>query len=91
MKIKIEKLTETEKHLLNLLRDVWDSNEFIIGVLNALKDDDERQEVIEFIESNENATTEEIDLLALDINQAREDNIIIDSFFADLKELAKHI
>lgn len=90
MKIKIDKLTETEKHLYKLLLSIWDDNDFIIGVLNALEDDDECKEVIEFIESKEKVTASEITLLSLDISQSR-DNIITDAFFADLEEIAKQI
>jgi hypothetical protein len=88
MKIKMEKLTESEKQLVELLSEIWNNNDFIIGVLNSLENDDERKEVIEFIESNETVTTEQIDLLSLEISGSRTD-IIRDSFYADLIELAK--
>jgi hypothetical protein len=90
MKIKIEKLSNTEKQLLELLSEIWDDSDFIVGVLNSLKDDDERKEVIEFIENNDDATSEQIVLLSLDISQSR-DNIIVDAFFKDLEEVAKYL
>lgn len=90
MKIKMEKLTETEKQLVELLSEIWNNNEFIIGVLNSLENDDERKEVIEFIESNEEVTTEQIDLLSLEINSSRTD-VIRDSFYTDFIEMAKGI
>ena len=80
MKIKMEKLSDTEKQLLELLSTIWDNPDFIVGVLNSLKDDDERKEIIEFIENNDDVTSEQIDLLSLDISQSR-DNIIVDAFF----------
>lgn len=88
MKIKMENLTETEKQLVELLSEIWNNNEFIIGVLNSLENDDERKEVIEFIESNEDVTTEQIDLLSLEISSSRTD-VIRDSFYTDFIEIAK--
>ena len=76
----MEKLSDTEKQLLELLSTIWDNPDFIVGVLNSLKDDDERKEIIEFIENNDDVTSEQIDLLSLDISQSR-DNIIVDAFF----------
>ena len=86
----MEKLSNTEKQLLELLSEIWDDSDFIVGVLNSLKDDDERKEVIEFIENNDDATSEQIVLLSLDISQSR-DNIIVDAFFKDLEEVAKYL
>lgn len=86
----MEKLSDTEKQLLELLSTIWNNPDFIVGVLNSLKDDDERKEVIEFVENNEDVTSEQIDLLSLDISQSR-DNIIVDAFFKDLEEIAKEI
>ena len=90
MIIKTEKLTITERQLAEMLSVIWDNNDFIVGVLNVLKNDDERNEVIEFIESNDDVTSEQIDLLSLNISQSR-DNLIRDSFLADLEEIAKEI
>ena len=90
MKIKMEKLSNTEKQLLELLSEIWDDSDFIVGVLNSLKDDDERKEIIEFIENNDDVTSEQIVLLSLDISQSRE-NIIVDAFFKDLEETAKYL
>ena len=61
-----------------------------MGALNSLKDDEEREEVIEFIESNEDVTASQITLLTLDINQSRS-NIIKDSCYTDLEETTTQI
>lgn len=90
MKIKVEKLTETEKKLYEMLLKIWDDTDFLVGALNSLVDDEEREEVIEFIESNEDVTASQITLLTLDISQSR-DNIIMDTFFKDLEEIAKEL
>lgn len=90
MKVKVDKLTETEKKLYEMLLKIWDDTDFLVGVLNSLKDDEEREEVIEFIESNDDVTSEQITLLSLDISQSR-DSIIRDSFFKGLEEISKEI
>lgn len=86
----MRKLTEVEKELVEKLRAIWNDKEFVIGVLSHLKDDEERGKLIEFIDSNDDVTSEAVTLLALDISQAR-DNIIRDAFFADLEKIAKEI
>ena len=90
MRVNVDKLTETEKKLYEMLQKIWDDTDFIVGTLNSLKDDAERDEVIEFIESNDDVTSEEITLLSLDISQSR-DNIIRDAFFKGLEEIAKEL
>lgn len=86
----MRKLTETEKELAGKLRSIWNDKEFVMGVLSHLKDDEEREEIIEFIDSNDDVTSEQITLLALDISQTR-DNIIRDAFFKDLEEIVKEL
>ena len=90
MKIKVEKLTDAEKKLYEMLLKIWDDTDFLVGALNSLKDDEEREEVIEFIESNEDVTASQITLLTLDINQSRS-NIIKDSCYTDLEETTTQI
>ena len=63
----MRKLTETEKELVRKLRAIWNDKEFVIGVLSHLKDDEERGEIIEFIDSNDNVKSEDVVLLSLDI------------------------
>lgn len=88
MQINFENMSKIEKTLAEMLFNIWNENEFVFGVLNSLKSDDERKEVIEFIENSENATSEQIDLISLEINRTR-DNTIVDSFFAGLEDIAK--
>lgn len=63
----MRKLTETEKELVKKLRAIWNDKEFVIGVLSHLKDDEERGEIIEFIDSNDDVKSEDAVLLSLDI------------------------
>lgn len=64
-------LTKTEKKLIQVLRDIWDDKEFVLGVVTDLETDEERQAVLDFIKSNDDVTTEDIVLLALHIDNER--------------------
>ena len=64
-------LTQTEKRLIGMLRDIWDDKEFVLGVVTNLETDEERQAVIDYIQNNEEVTTEELVLLSLDIELNR--------------------
>ena len=70
-RIYTEKLNDTEKELMGLLLSIWDENDFIIGVLNSLKTDEERNHVIEFIKSNDDVKSEQVVLLSLYLSKTR--------------------
>ena len=55
--------TETGRKLFDLLKNVWDDEDFIVGTLSAVKGDEKRQKLIDFIEE-ENITDDEIIVLA---------------------------
>lgn len=63
--------TEKEKALLDILTNVWDDDDFIVGVMNDLESESERERVIRFIEESPDISTEEIVMLSLEIDQAR--------------------
>lgn len=90
MKIKTEKLSAAEMHLCELLSAVWNNSDFIVGVLNSLNDDSARNEMIEFIENNDDATSEQIDLLSLHISQSRQ-GARRDCLFADPEPPVKQL
>lgn len=69
--MNVSVLTKTEKRLMDALRNIWDDKEFVIGVLTDLETDEERQIVMDHIESNDNVTSEEITLLSLFIDSER--------------------
>ncbi len=55
--------TETGRKLFDLLKNVWDDEDFIVGTLSAVKGDEKRQKLIDFLEE-ENITDSEIIVLA---------------------------
>lgn len=58
--------TETSKKLFDLLKDIWNDNDFIAGVLANLKNDENKQKMIVALEDGL-TDTDTITLLALDI------------------------
>ena len=65
------KLTRTERQLVDKLLTIWNDEEFVAGILAYLEDDAERQMVLDYIAENENASTEDLVLLSLYIDQQR--------------------
>ena len=55
--------TETGRKLFDLLKNMWDDEDFIVGTLSEVKGDEKRQKLINFIEE-ENITDDEIIVLA---------------------------
>ena len=55
--------TETGRKLFDLLKNIWDDEDFIVGTLSEVKGDEKRQKLINFIEE-ENITDDEIIVLA---------------------------
>lgn len=59
--------TETGKKLYDMLKDIWDNPEFILGVLLDVKGDKKKKKLIKFIENGVNDTDEIIRLaMAID-------------------------
>ena len=58
--------TQISKNLAQMLTNLWDDDDFIIGVLGVLKSDEQKQKMIDIIEDGED-DTDQITLLTLDI------------------------
>ena len=69
-KLRSDKALELAK----LLEDISKDPEFILGVLNDLKNDEENQMVIHYIKNGNDVSFENIILLSLDINLKRKHN-----------------
>lgn len=64
--------SQTVLHLINKLKLYWENDEeFIIGVLNDLKTDEERELVIDYIDNGKDVTYENIILLSLELCNMR--------------------
>lgn len=61
-----------EKKLIKKLREVWDDDDFVFGNRVHLRTDEERQAVIDAIDSGDVVGSDEVSLYALQIHQDRE-------------------
>lgn len=73
---------EKKRELIQKLRNIFDDNEFVLGVLCDLGSDNDIDTVLEYIEQNENAKSEDIILLSLQIAEMNDtfDDLIVDDF-----------
>ena len=55
--------TETGRKLFDMLKEIWDNEDFIVGTLAEVRGDENRQKLIDFIEED-NITDAEIIILA---------------------------
>ncbi|MGD6877844.1 hypothetical protein [Bacillus infantis] len=88
-------LSKKEEVLAKKLISVWKDKEFVLGIICTLKNDEEVQMMIDYIDSDGEKTPSELTTKALFIAKDRMNeengNIIMDDFFDDLKKIAKEI
>ena len=71
----MEKTSEIAKELIEMLVDLSDDDEFVLGIMTDLETDDERKIVIDYINNGEDVTYENLILLSLHLNNKREKNM----------------
>lgn len=69
--MKSDDLSPTGIKLFAKLKEIWDHDDFVFGVLSFAHHDDDRQAVLDFIEKGEEVTTDTISLCALDLSIKR--------------------
>lgn len=67
----ITDMSEITNALMKRLREIWDFDDFVDGVLAFADNDEDRQAVLDFINAGEDVTTDTINLCALDLNIKR--------------------
>jgi hypothetical protein len=70
----MRELTSTGIELVHKLRAIWNDKEFVIGILSHVETDEERRQVINFIDDSDNIRSEEVVLFALNIDLGRSGN-----------------
>ncbi len=60
MRVRVDTLTDIERQLYRKLVEIWVDVEFHIGVLVYLKNDEERQQVLDFIQSEKDITSDDV-------------------------------
>lgn len=63
---KLTQKSETSKKLSSLLADIWNDDDFVIGILGTLKTDEQKQKMIDILEDGETDIAQ-INLISLDI------------------------
>ena len=71
----MRELTSTGIELVHKLRAIWNDKEFVIGILSHVETDEERRQVINFIDDSDNIRSEEVVLFALNIDLGRSRNV----------------
>ena len=87
-------LSTKEEILVRKLISVWKDKEFVLGIICTLENDEEVQEMIDYIDSDEEKTPSDLTAKALYIANDRKnkkENLIMDDFFGDIRKLTKII
>ncbi len=70
----MDEQTKIKKELIEKLKTISEDKEFLLSVINSVKNTDDRKAVIEYIDNGEDVTYENVILLALTIYESREEN-----------------
>lgn len=76
-----------KERLKEQLTEIWDDYDFVVGVSAYLKNDEDRQAMLDYLHTSKEHDTSQITLVALNLYRAREDNIIIDDFYLWMKDV----
>ena len=61
--------TKYESQLFDMLKDIYHNKEFVIGIMNSIRTDDGRKEMLEFINKGKDVTVTELTLMSIDIGR----------------------
>ncbi len=75
MMIRVDKLTDIERQLYKKLVEIWDDVEFHIGILAHLKNDEERQQVLDFIQSKMDITSDDVFYYVLTMEKSQKNQL----------------
>ena len=64
-------MNSTKRNLFNILKDFHPDKDFVVGVMSNATHPEDQQTIIDFMESEEKPTIEDIILLSLHLNQQR--------------------
>lgn len=66
-------ISDTAIEFVQKLQDLWDDKEFIIGMLSIAEHDEDKRKIIEFIDAGIDVDVETVTVLALDLDDKRND------------------
>lgn len=70
--IKEKSNSKTGQELVNILTEIWNDKEFILGCLVDLPTDEQKQKLIDFIKEENETDSDVVTLAALDISDGIE-------------------
>ena len=70
--LKYDSMDEITTALMEKLRDLFDDEEFIMGVLVYVDNVDDRMKLLEFIDAGDDVSVETVTVRALELNDIRE-------------------
>ena len=88
--LKANNISENKERLIDRLIEIWPNKDFVKGVLVNIENEDEVNEMLEFIKTKKYEDTSEILLYSLKIEYSRNGNSK-DDFFSDIIKLADSI
>lgn len=62
---------EIKRKLFDKLKAYYPDKDFVVGVISNVKEDEDRQAIIDFIDNDEDVSVENIILLSLHLNNKR--------------------
>lgn len=67
-----QNVSDITSEFIRLLKQIWDDDDFILGMLTFADNDEDRQTIIEFIKTGEDVDVETVSVLALELNDKHE-------------------
>lgn len=64
-------ISVTTNKLLEKLREIYDDDEFVMGVLTYADNEEDQQTIIQFIEKGEDVDDETVTVLAMELSDMR--------------------
>jgi|GEM_PF-5621384 len=78
---------ELKEKLKTKLKEIWDDYDFIIGTISYLKDDEDIQSMLDYLDEPKEKDLSQISLHALHLYQLRNEEILVDDFGNLSKEI----
>lgn len=68
----MSKLSETSLKLIKKLEELWNDREFVIGIMSDAVTEEERAEVLRFMETYDDVNVETVTVFAIRLAQRRD-------------------
>lgn len=79
--------SELKEKLILKLKEIWDDYDFVIGTISYLKDDEDIENMLNYLEETKDIDLSQISLHALSLYQLRNEELFVDDFGSLSKEI----